>query len=136
MKKYILLAITLFMMTNNALADELKGFKNGILLYPVALDVQDAYKFYKMPSDKTDITLLNNTMLLNYEKGLLSAIIAEQQLQGLSEPERKKLVDCLFDRPLAVFENLLFRYYEENKIKGEALYGSAFYIMVKNQCVK
>ena len=133
MKKYILLAITLFMMTNNALADEKGGFDS---INPVVLSVEEAYTLYNKPKGNIGKIHFNLMALANFEKGILSAILSEQKLNGISESEQKELINCLFDRPITVFENLLFRYYEENKINGKSLYGGEYYTIVKNQCVK
>ena len=43
MKKFILLAISLFIMINNALADEITGLKNGMIAQPADFTVKNAY---------------------------------------------------------------------------------------------
>lgn len=120
-------------MTNNALADEKGGFDS---INPVVLSVEEAYTLYNKPKGNIGKIHFNLMALANFEKGILSAILSEQKLNGISESEQKELINCLFDRPITVFENLLFRYYEENKINGKSLYGGEYYIIVKNQCVK
>jgi len=120
-------------MTNNALADEAKGFDS---INPVVLNVEDAYTLYNKPKGNIGKIHFNLMALANFEKGILTAIMTEQELNGISDKERKELLDCLIFRPLSVFENALFRKYEENDLSGEALYGEVFYAIAKNQCVK
>lgn len=121
-------------MTNNALADEKGGFNGGILTQPTVLNVTDAYTLLNNANTQKDG--LNYVVLNSFEKGILTAILTEQELNGISDKERKELLDCLIFRPLSVFENALFRKYEENDLSGEALYGEVFYALAKNQCVK